>query len=64
MTDQLKAKLISENAGNKNVYVVEIQLLDPRGALIWCEVYRNASPAVAERFVGRNGFVLVAKVSR
>lgn len=64
MADQLKAKLISQTAGNKYVYVVEIQLLDPRGAPIWCEVYRNTSPAAAERFVGRNGFTLVSKESR
>uniref|UniRef100_A0AAU6W3Q0 Uncharacterized protein n=1 Tax=Pseudomonas phage Cygsa01 TaxID=3138529 RepID=A0AAU6W3Q0_9VIRU len=64
MADQLKAKLIYETAGNKYVYVVEIQLLDPRGAPIWCEVYRNTSQACAERFVGRNGFTLVAKGTR
>jgi len=64
MSDQLKAKLLSENAGNKNVYVVAIQLRDPRGAPIWCDVYRNANREAAERFVGQNGFMLVSRECR
>lgn len=64
MTDQLKAKLFSQNAGNKNAYVVAVCFRDPRGAPIWCDVYSTLNREAAERFVGQNGFALVSRETR